>query len=288
LSPRDGKTAPEAQPGYTLMYHGTDIGVIERIDAQAADGSRALSVRGGISGSLRYTIPVAAVAAVDVTDRRVAVDDAVTFEPDSIARDGEVMLIAHTPDLGRRRAWRPSRRVPRASAGFRVYAGDGYLGAVETTLGGDPDDVDFVVVRVRHWRRTRHPVIPARRIVECEPLDGMIVVAGYRRELKLLPELPEFVHSPGLQPRRAISPLRMPESHLGTASVVVLCMGFSAGISLTVESVWKWLPWTLVTCAIALGALLAQLAGRGNRDSDASHNGVARPSDARDHIKKTD
>jgi hypothetical protein len=277
---RDGTLAPKPQPGYTLIYHGADIGVVERIDTQGADGSPALSARGGISGSLRYTIPVAAVASVDEQGRRVALDDAVTFEPDSIARDGEVQLMAHTPELDRRLSWRPSRKVPSASTGFRVYAADGYLGTVETTLGGDPDDADFIVVRVRHWGRTRHPVIPARRVVECAPLDGLIVVAGSRRQFKLLPEPSDFGHSTTLRSPRAVSSLRMPQSRLGTTSFAVLCIGLSAATSLTLESLWEWLPWALVACAFALSASLALLAARGSHDSDASGTRMTGPPDA--------
>ena len=76
------------------------------------------------------------------------------------------------------------------SSGFRVYADDGYLGEIETTLGARADTVDYLVVCVRHWFRTLHPVLPARYVVECEPLDGIVVVAGTRRELRSLPALP--------------------------------------------------------------------------------------------------
>lgn len=189
LKPRPGNAHAEPQPGYILTYHGSDIGVVERVDAPDR-GLPTLHVRGGISGSLRYTIPSSAVASVAPEDRRVALDDHVTFEPEAVGRDGEVLLMARSSPPDRSSAWRPSRRVPRTSSGFRVYADDGFLGEIEATLGSRADTVDYLVVRVRHWLRTYHPVLPARYVVECEPLDGIVVVAGTRRELRQIPELP--------------------------------------------------------------------------------------------------
>jgi hypothetical protein len=187
LGHREGHVHAEAQPGFFLTYHGSDIGVVERVDHR---GTPTLYVRGGIAGSLRYTIPASAVSAVFPDDRRVALDDHVTFEPEAIGHDGEVLLIARTAPTDRTGRWRPSRSVPRASGGFRVYADDGYFGEIEAALGARDDTVDYLVVRSRHWFRTRRPVLPARYVVECEPLDGIVVVAGTRRELRSLPELP--------------------------------------------------------------------------------------------------
>ena len=180
----------EARPGFILTYHGSDIGVVERVDASDHAGSPTLYVRGGISGSLRYTIPGNTVAAVLPGDRRVALDEHVTFEPEAVGRDGEVLLIARTAPADPAGGWRPSRTVPRTSCGFRVYATDGFLGEIEATLGVRADTVDYLVVRVRHWFRTFRPVIPARYVVECEPLDGIVAVAGTRSELRRIPELP--------------------------------------------------------------------------------------------------
>lgn len=190
LGHREGTPNLEAQPGFILTYHGSDIGVVERIDIPDHHGSPTLSVRGGISGALRYTIPASAVSAVLADKRRVALDDHVTFEPEAVGRDGEVILIARTAPGDRAGSWRPSRGVPRTSSGFRVYADDGYLGEIEATLGARADIADYLVVRARHWLRTCHPVLPARYVVECEPLDGIVVVAGTRRELRSLAELP--------------------------------------------------------------------------------------------------
>ena len=80
----------EVQPGFTLTYNGSDIGVVERVDASDR-GSPTLYVRGGISGSLRFTIPANTVAAFLPGDRRVALDEHVTFEPEAVGRDGEVL-----------------------------------------------------------------------------------------------------------------------------------------------------------------------------------------------------
>ncbi len=185
-----GAAQPQPQPGFRLTYHGSDIGVIERVEAAGPAGVSTLYVRGGISGALRYAIPADAVTGILPDERRVTVSDSITFEPDAVGQDGEVLLVAHTLAPEPRGKWRPLRAVPRASRGFRVYADDGYLGEIETTLGATADAVDFIVVRARHWLRTRHPVLPARYVVECELLDAIVVVAGNRRELRLLPELP--------------------------------------------------------------------------------------------------
>lgn len=190
LRHRGGPARADPQPGYTLTYHGSDIGVVERVDVPDHRGWPTLFVRGGISGSLRYTIPASAVSEVSREERRVALDDSVTFEPEAVGRDGEVLLIARTSPTDRTGGWRPSRRVPRTCSGFRVYADDGFLGEIEATLGARADTVDYLVVRVRHWLRTYRPVLPARYVVECEPLDGTVVVAGTRRELRRIPELP--------------------------------------------------------------------------------------------------
>ena len=180
----------EPKPGYSLTYHGSDIGVVERVDIADHRGAPALYVRGGIAGSLRYTIPACAVAAVFPDERRVALDDDVTFEPEAVGREGEVLLIARTSPVDRADGWRPSRNVPPTCSGFRVYADDGFLGEIEATLGTRADSVDYLVVRARRWLRTRHPVIPSRYVVECEPLDGIVVLAGTRRELRQIPEMP--------------------------------------------------------------------------------------------------
>ena len=94
LGHRQGNAPAEAQPGFILTYHGSDIGVVERIDVPSHRGIPTLHVRGGISGSLRYAIPASAVSAVFPDDRRVALDDRVTFEPEAVGRDGEVLLVA--------------------------------------------------------------------------------------------------------------------------------------------------------------------------------------------------
>jgi hypothetical protein len=178
------------QPGFILTYRGSDMGVIERIDVPSLATAPTLWVRGGISGSLRYTIPISAVSAVLPDTRRVILDDHVTFDPDTLGHDGEVRLIARTGPADRPGDWRPSNRVPRTSNGFRVYADDGYLGWIEATVGARADTADYLVVRARHWFRTFHPVLPTRFVVECEPLDGIVVVAGTRRVLRSFPELP--------------------------------------------------------------------------------------------------
>lgn len=183
----------QPQPGFILTYHGSDIGVVERVDVLDHRGSPTLSVRGGISGSLRYAIPASAVSAVFPDDRRVALDDRVTFEPEAVGRDGEVHLIVRSGPDDREGGWRPNRSVPHTSRGFRVYADDGFLGEIEATLGARDDTIDYLVVRVRHWLRTRRPVLPARSVIECEPLDGIVVVAGTRRELRSLPQKPPIV-----------------------------------------------------------------------------------------------
>lgn len=190
LRHRRGNRHAEAQPGFSLTYHGSDIGVVERVDVSDQGGSPTLYVRGGISGSLRYTIPANAVSEILPDDRRVALDDRVTFEPEAVGRDGEVLLIARASPRDKPGAWQSGSRVPRTSCGFRVYADDGFLGEIEATLGARADTVDYLVVRVRHWFRTFHPVIPARHVIECEPLDGIVVVVGTRRDLRRIPELP--------------------------------------------------------------------------------------------------
>ena len=169
-----------------------------------------------------------------------------------------------------------------------MYAGDGYLGKVEATLGGHPEHVDSLVVRVRHWYRTRRPLIPARRVVECEPLDGLIVVTGTRRELRLLPERAEADQSPVLESPDPSPHGWLSESRIAAASIVLLCMGVAASVSLAVESEWSLLPWALVACAIALGGGLAWLAAREPAGSGDSRAQDARGFEGGAPRKKTD
>lgn len=78
--------------------------------------------------------------------------------------------------------------MPRACAGFRAYARDGFLGEVEAALCQSGDEVDHLVVRVRRGVRTRYPVIPAGAVVRCEPREGLVFMAGARRQLARLSE----------------------------------------------------------------------------------------------------
>jgi hypothetical protein len=109
-----GKSAnAEPRPGFVLTYHGSDIAVVERIDLPDDRGWPALAARGGISGSLRYTVPAGAVCAVYPEQRRVVLADDVTFEPEAVGHDGDVRLIARAADsrLAATRAVTPRPRT---------------------------------------------------------------------------------------------------------------------------------------------------------------------------------
>lgn len=81
-----------------MTHQGADIGVLEHIDAGIVDEVTLLHVRGGVSGSLEYVIPSTAVVDVRPAVLRACIDDRVTFEPEIIAADGRVILIAQLPD----------------------------------------------------------------------------------------------------------------------------------------------------------------------------------------------
>lgn len=70
----------EPCPGSIVIYRGSDIGVVERIDHGGAGGTPTLHVRGGISGSLRSIVPATALAAVEADTRRYLLDDHLRFE----------------------------------------------------------------------------------------------------------------------------------------------------------------------------------------------------------------
>ena len=89
--------------------------MVERVDATDPRGASTLYVRGGISGSLHYTIPASAVSAVSVEDRaRIRTEVAVEFFRTEHGRDPadarEIGLHATaktrpTPRIARRREW---------------------------------------------------------------------------------------------------------------------------------------------------------------------------------------
>ena len=183
-----GCDAPGPRPGFILTCGGSDIGVVEHV--HAGDGAQApvLHVRGGISGSLRYAIPANAVGEVEPEARRFTLRDGVRFEPEAITANGEVLLGISASSRALLDEWRDDRRLPRACTTFRVYAADGFVGVVEAALCHAGDEVDYLVVRVHRHFRTRYPVIPATRVVHCEPLAGIVHVAGTRRDLMRLSE----------------------------------------------------------------------------------------------------
>ena len=78
-----------------------------------------------------------------------------------------------------------------AWTGIRVFADDGYLGIVESTLpaAARPDTAAFLIVHTRmpFWKR-RLLVIPLSRVVACTPVDSVARVTGSRRELASVSE----------------------------------------------------------------------------------------------------
>jgi hypothetical protein len=88
---------PAARPGFLVAHQGADIGVLEHIESCTSTEVTLLHVRGGVSGSLEYVIPSTAVVDVRPTAQRASVDDRVTFEPETIAGDGRVILVARLP-----------------------------------------------------------------------------------------------------------------------------------------------------------------------------------------------
>jgi hypothetical protein len=80
-----------------VAHQGADIGVLEHIEACLPSDVTLLHVRGGVSGSLEYVIPSTAVVDVRPAALRACVDDRVTFEPETIAADGRVILVAQLP-----------------------------------------------------------------------------------------------------------------------------------------------------------------------------------------------
>jgi hypothetical protein len=104
LSRRRPKVRTEARPGFIVAHKGAEIGILERIEV--AERTRTLlHVRGGVSGSLEYVIPSTAVVEVHATTQHALIDDRVTFETDTIAEDGRVILLAVVPS----HPWRAAR-----------------------------------------------------------------------------------------------------------------------------------------------------------------------------------
>lgn len=92
---------PTARPGFVVAHQGADIGVLEHVESGEHTDLVLLHVRGGVSGSLEYVIPSTAVVDVRPAIRRACVDDRVTFELDTIAADGRVILVAQFPHAPR-------------------------------------------------------------------------------------------------------------------------------------------------------------------------------------------
>lgn len=180
-------TESQARPGFRLTHQGNDIGVVEYVEDADYRGIGTVHVRGGISGCLEYVIPTSAVLAVDLTERSAEIDQDVTFEPEVVARNGRVRLIARSPSLDAQARLRPRQRLTPACLGYRVYADDGYLGDVEAVLCREQDDVDYLTVGVRRRFRHRRAVIEIARVVSSDDIHAVVAVAGTCRELLLLP-----------------------------------------------------------------------------------------------------
>ena len=92
----------EPRPGFILTHHGSDIGVVERVEKDGRDGTPTLYVVGGVSGSLHYAIPATAVADVEPAARRFSVREDLHFEP-VLAQDGEVRFALSAASRATRR-----------------------------------------------------------------------------------------------------------------------------------------------------------------------------------------
>jgi hypothetical protein len=179
MQPRGTRSMPRlrARPGFTLVYRGAEIGVVERVEQNALDGTERVHVRGGIAGGLEYLIPEAAITGIDAEGRRAEVDHSVTFVSEPPASNGAIRVSARlgTPRLG---TGEPEL-APRI--GVRVMADDGPLGFVEA-LSYTDGVLQAIVVRGRHRLRARRIEIPATRLRPSQS-RGKLVVAGTRREL---------------------------------------------------------------------------------------------------------
>jgi hypothetical protein len=168
-----------ARPGFTLVYRGAEIGVVERIELDEGDGTEQLCVRGGISGGLAYLVPASSIGAVEPAARRAEVDPSVTFVPDPIGSDGLVRLSAHVEP---RAGGVEHELIPRVGA--RVTATDGPIGFVESVSYSDAGRLRSVVVRGRRYLRTRRFVIPAALLRPAGRSRSELSVEGTRRELR--------------------------------------------------------------------------------------------------------
>jgi hypothetical protein len=191
----DRTRASEPLPGFVLVHRGSEIGIVERVEHGSDATAHVVQARGGLSGSLEYVLPLAALAHVAEDERRAFVDDSVVFEPVTVGSEGRVRLEARRHECGTSELQPPaSHGLDPHCRGFRVFADDGLLGEVEAALCASRTDVpEYFVVRVRGRLRNRFPVIAAGRVVDIHPHEQIVFVAGPRRALARLSEHPPLV-----------------------------------------------------------------------------------------------
>ena len=187
--------APTAQRGMTLAHRGNDIGVISHVTRNGESSSAVLHAVGGVSRSLEYTVPEAAIVGVFCVASRVVVSEDVDFEPQRLCADGRVVLAPRPArDAGGSRPadWRD---MPRPLwVGVRVYADDGYLGIVTAVLSTlRPDSGELLLVRSRtRFRNNRLVLVPVTRLLAFSPVENVARATGSRRELADLSAAPPF------------------------------------------------------------------------------------------------
>ena len=177
--------APERWLGVTLVHRDAELGVVGHVTRGASPDDSTLHAFGGLSGSLEYRVPTAAIERLLSVSARAVVDDHLEFVPTRLCVDGTVILGP------RDRSTAASATVnwdgdPVALAGMHVYADDGYLGTVEAAPRRPlRETAAFLIVVVRPWLGRSHRLrIPARCVLAVNPQAGLLRLSGRRRDLR--------------------------------------------------------------------------------------------------------
>ena len=170
---RPEEDAPERWLGVTLVRRDAELGVVGHVTRGVSPDDSILHAFGGLSGSLEYRVPAAAIERLLGVSARAVVDDRLEFAPTRLCVDGTVILAPrdrsrqraqHSTGTGIQSPWPACMSMPTMDTSGRS----------RPRRAVPPGDAAaFLVVVVRPWLGRSHRLrIPARRVLAVNPQRG--------------------------------------------------------------------------------------------------------------------